>query len=219
MPIAAMPGERPPYVRFELGTAEDRNASIEQGRYIARDVERVIIMAAGSKDTVEHDAIPWLAGIEERARKYPPEYNPEWAAYFRAAYNAWKEGQEAPVNGTSIRAWALLSPAQVQNLTSCRVLTIEDLAAANEEVLRQIGMGGRDLKNKAIAHLEQATGSGVLVSRLAAMEAKLADLEQANRDKDEVITKLTNELDQGKVAKIDRRSAAERLAAKQTGTG
>lgn len=52
--------------------------------------------------------------------------------------------------GTDIRNWPVVSPAQIKNLFELHVHTIEDLAAANEEVISGIGMGGRMLKQKPL---------------------------------------------------------------------
>ena len=43
---------RPPHVVYERRAEEDRTASIEQGRYVSRDVDYAIVTPAGSKDRV-----------------------------------------------------------------------------------------------------------------------------------------------------------------------
>lgn len=201
--------ERPPFIRFEIGTVEDRNASIEAGRYIARDIEMVFITPAGSKDVVEREATQWLNEVRQKARQSPPMYNPQWVAHFDAVYKAWKDGQELPVNGTPIRTWSVLSPAQIQNLVSARVLTVEDLAAANEETLRTIGMGSRDLKAKALAFLEQARDGGAIVAKVAAQEVELETLREKVEEQSRIIAQLMADLDQRTEPK-GRRSLRER---------
>jgi hypothetical protein len=186
--------ERPPFIRFTTDTVEDRNASLQAGRYIAKDVDIVNITPAGSKDVVVRDAKEWLTDIKDRARKNPPEYNPAWAQHFEASYATWKEGNEIPTYGTPIRTWPVVSPAQVTNLVGLKVMTVEDLAVANEETLRHLGMGARDLKAKAIAWLASAKDTGVSVQRVADLETKVEALLSQSEQKDDLIAELTAKL-------------------------
>jgi predicted RecB family nuclease len=50
-------------------------------------------------------------------------------------------------------------PAQIKTLLDINVRTVEELAAANEETLNRVGMGGRALKQKAIIWLESSKRS------------------------------------------------------------
>lgn len=184
--------DRPPYVRFELVPVEDRNASIAAGRYVARDVEMALIVPAGSKDEVHREAGPWLDEIREKSRRN--QYNPQWVEHFNSVYRAWKEGNELPVNGTPIKTWPLLSPAQVKNLLAAKCFTVEDLAVANEPLIAMLGMGGRDLKGKAQAYLEQANNGGKVASELAALKVRLEDMAAQIEKKDEQIASLMNDL-------------------------
>jgi hypothetical protein len=166
--------ERPPYIAFEARAVEDRNASIEAGHYVARDVDYVIITPAGSKDRIERVAEEWLAQI--RRQSVEGKYNPVWQQHFEAAYKAWKETNTIPEDGTSVRAWPLLSPAQVATVLAANIRTVEDLAVANEDALRRLGMGGRDLKAKAVAWLESAKDAGKVASENAALKVEIESL-------------------------------------------
>jgi len=79
----------------------------------------------------------------------PDAYPQEWVDGFRKKYEMWKEGNEAPLNGTSVKEWPALSPAQVQNFIALGLLTIEDVAAMTEEAMGRYGMGGREIREKA----------------------------------------------------------------------
>lgn len=160
--------ERPPYVRFEVRAEEDRNASIEAGHYVARDVEYALITPPGSKDCVERLAAEWLAQIKNQAHE--GRYPLAWSEHFHAVYRAWKENNAIPENGTPIRGWQLLSPAQAEQVLAGNIRTVEDLASANEEALRRIGMGARDMHNKARAWLQSAQDSGKLAAESAALQ-------------------------------------------------
>ena len=138
MTISLMP-QSPPFVQFEQRAVEDRNASIAAGGVVFRDVDYVVVMQRGSRDTFEKEATEWLADIDRAVHE--GTYPGEWAQHFRRQYEAFREGRETPVIGTHVREWPSLSKAQVETLISARCITVEDLATANEQTLQRIGMG------------------------------------------------------------------------------
>ena len=167
---------RPPHVVYERRAEEDRTASIEQGRYVSRDVDYAIVTPAGSKDRVERVVADWflmLAG-EVKAERWPQA----WLDQLRAGYDSWTRGQTPPESGTPLSTWPALSPAQVKNWAQIGIRTIEELADANEETLSAYGMGSRDMKSRAGLFLENAkSDSGPLVAKLRAAEELIASME------------------------------------------
>jgi len=191
--------DRPAYVTFERRAKEDRNASIEAGHYVSKDVDVAIITPPYSKDRIEQEVPDWLASLEANvaAQRLPGA----WRDKYKAAYQAWKDGQEIPLDGVPIKGWAILSPAQQSNLIAIGVKTVEDLAAINDEGMRRYGMGALDLKNKASAWLNSAKDSGkvaqenaALKSRVDALDAQVQELMEANK-------RLLAQLDGGKQKK------------------
>lgn len=168
--------DRPPYVVFENRPVEDREATIRCGHIVHKDVPFALITPAGSRDRIEKVAAEWL---DDKARDADAGRMPiEWLRGFHAKFEAWKAGQEVPVDGTPLSSWTLLSPAQAQNMKSMGLLTIEDVAAANAEALSRIGMGAMELKQKAIDWLKAANSVG---ASAAEMDKLRADLEAANQ--------------------------------------
>ena len=167
---------RPPHVVFERRAEEDRQASIEAGRYVSRDVDYAIVTPSGSKDRVERVVVDWfsmLAG-EVRAERWPQT----WLDQLKSGYDAWTRGQTPPESGTPLATWPALSPAQVKNWAQIGIRTIEELADANEETLSAYGMGSRDMKSRAGLFLENAkSDSGPLVAKLRAAEELIASME------------------------------------------
>lgn len=163
-----------PFVQFELRAEEDREQSVATGRFVAKDVAYALITPHGSKDQIERVAEEWLNSMDAEVRggRLPPE----WASGWRKAYDAWKTGQEIPLEGTSIRNWPLASPAQVKTLIGLNVLTVEVLAAANESLIARLGMGGRSLVDKAKEYLKQADGPGKAASQITALQQQNEDL-------------------------------------------
>lgn len=180
---------RPPFVQFEIRAAEDRAASIAEGRYIAKDVIYAIITPAGSKDRIERVADEWFRHLAEQVAQ--DRFDRTWYAHYKQAFADWKEGREPPVSGTDIRQWPVVSPAQLKLLMDLKVRSVEDLAAANEETIMRLGMGGRALKDKAVNWLASAKSIGqasealsalqvanqALTERNAALEAKIQQFE------------------------------------------
>lgn len=169
---------RPPYVQFEMRAQEDRQATIETGRYVAKNVAFALVTPAGTKDMIERIADEWLADIEMKAFRPDPMYNPQWAQYFRSQYEQWKKGEEIPENGTPIKGWAAISPAEQQMILQANIRTVEDLAEVTEQGMQNIGMGARNLKEKAVAWLKSAEDHGKIAQEVAAMKAENEDLKQ-----------------------------------------
>lgn len=170
--------DRPPYVTFEVRAEEDRNASIEAGHYVARDVDFAIITPIGSKDRIERPVAEWFTKLSGDVTE--GRFKSEWLSAYRGIYKDWKDGNESPLSGTDIRNWPVVSPAQVKNLIELNVRTVEDLAAANEEVISNIGMGGRALKQKATDWLSSASTSGKTSEELSSLRAANEDLKARN---------------------------------------
>lgn len=139
---------RPPFVQFEMRKEEDREASVKEGHYVAKDVVFAIITPQGSKDRVPRAYEDWIeqqkaAAAEGRIPSY-------WLAEWQAAHAAWSKNEEVPVNGHPLKNWPLLSPAQLANLLQLNCRTVEDVAALTEEGITRLGMGARALKLAAV---------------------------------------------------------------------
>jgi len=167
--------ERPAWVQFEQRPIEDKKASLAAGHTVMKNVEFALVTPPYSKDCFEFKVEQWFKNQEQNVRNGRiPE---SWLKHWKAGYEAWKQGLETPLHGTDIRNWPVLSPAQVKNLINAGCRTIEDLAAANEEGLRRIGMGGIELKNKANAYLQAAKDHGPLVLENTELKNQVAQLQ------------------------------------------
>jgi len=159
-----------PLVRFERKAVEDRAASLAAGRAVMRDEDYAIITPPYSKDEVVKGADQFIEDTKRKAAM--GIILPEQADRFVRQYDAWKNGQELPLVGTPIRGWPVLTPAQQENLIKVNIPTVEYLAEANDEGLRNIGMGALELKRKAIAWLAQAQDKGPLTQQMAAIQGE-----------------------------------------------
>lgn len=166
--------EMAPFVRFERKPIEDKAESERQGRYVAKDVDFALITAPYSKDVFKQKAKDWFATIKNDVQN--GRFPQEWYEKFEKQYQAFQNGQELPPDGTPIRGWGVISPAQQEELIRMNILTVEVLSNINDEGIKRIGMGAVELKTKANAWLSQLNDKGPLTLKVAATEKENAIL-------------------------------------------
>lgn len=192
--------DKPAYVVFEKRAVEDRTASIATGVYVSKDVDFVIVTPAGSKDRIERNAAEWFDNMRQqvKAQRLPEA----WLLNYQQRYEAWRHGQEIPAEGTSVRNWPVLSPAQAKSLADANVRTVEELANANEETLMRLGMGSRALKNKAVEWVSASGkgGVGAQIEELLALREKCAVLGGTVKSQQIIIGNLETQLQSQRVA-------------------
>ena len=180
---------RPPFVEYKQVAFPDTKRTLELGYRVTKDVDMAFVMHPGSRDVLEIKAQDWLLQLRNKMLTGAHDaYPQEWVDQLQKKYDLWKQGLEAPVNGTHVKEWAALSPAQVQNLVAMNVLTVEDVAAMTEEALGRM-MGSRLLRDQAREWLAKRDLAGnalkendelkaqvaALTARIEAMEAKPAE--------------------------------------------
>jgi hypothetical protein len=169
-PQPGMPGGLPPgmgpgwddklHVRFFMRPRIDPVKSQEANRPIYKDVPHVEIMIPGDKNNIVTAEV-WAQHIQ----RFPTH----WAQF--------QAGIKDQVVGTPLRAAPFLTEAQVEELAYFKLRTIEQLADMADNTMTF--MGARELKNAAKKYLDQTTGAGALLARIAALEAQLATKPEA----------------------------------------
>lgn len=190
--------ERPPYIEFERRSVENRNETIKQGKYVGRDVDFVVVTPVGSKDRIPYEVDQWLANQRRAAAE--DRLNPGWLAMYEAKYEAFKNQQTIPENGTPIRGWPVLSPSQQEEVLRANVRTVEDLAVANENAIMLIGMGARSYKQKAIDWLASAQTGGKPTELITSLRAQLGQKDVQIETLNQKVRDLT-----AKVAELEER--------------
>lgn len=185
--------DRPAYVRFEKRPVEDRTASLAAGRYVAKDIVYALITPPGSKDIIIREVTDWLKYLDQQSAE--GRIPAAWVDSYRAAFEKYEKGEAVPPNGTPIKGWSPLSPAQQTNLIAMNILTVEDLAGLNQEAMGRFGMGIVELKRKAATWLEAANSIGGVVARLTAIETEFADLKEQNANQRKLIESQKKEID------------------------
>lgn len=179
-PTAPMPR---PYVQFERRSKEIRDRD-GVSKFVDQDI--VTLIAPGSRDSTELEVSDWLSKLRDHARNN--RVPGSWPKEYADAYEQWKDTQEQPTHGTSVRNWPALSQAQRDNCLKANLLTVEDLASATDEAIQRLGMGGVSLKKLANFWLEEKGGSAATASQLASLtlrseeqQAQIAELMETNR--------------------------------------
>ena len=154
--------------RFYMRPVLQELKSAQAGRPIYEDREYVEITVPGNRGSVHDTPVK-----EEHRRRWP------------ALYRAFKDGQEAPSEGTPLAEWPAVTRSQVEELAHFHVRTVEQLAGLPDDALgRVVAMGGYALREKAQRFLDQAAGLAPMEALAAKAErddAKLAAMEEQIR--------------------------------------
>ena len=112
------------YVEFEYRPVQDAQASAAEGRAVFKDHEYIVLL------------IDDKTQIPLRWDEAPPYVKDE----YRKNYESWKAGEEAPLEGTSLRDWPAISKAQAEEMWQLGIRTLEDLIAAPDPLLDRSGV-------------------------------------------------------------------------------
>ncbi len=158
-------------VRFFMDSVKDEAATAQQGRPVFRDEERIEMFIPG--------------GFNKPIKRVTDEHRERWPKQ----YEAFKKGMEVATNGMPIDHWAALTRSQVNELKALDIYTVEQCAGLSDTAVQRIGMGGRAIKNAAIAYLDDAKAMAQataltaenerLLGRVAELESRLSALNEA----------------------------------------
>lgn len=170
---------RLPHVRFDTLVKETKDA---EGHTVFTNVYYAYITPAGGKDEVVKVATEWLEDLKNKSHTRGPfdsaahEYE-QWYERFSKGFEQYKAGHEQTTNGTPLRASLAFTKAEIAQVESVKIFSIEDLALCNEESIQRMGMGSRNLKLKAQKMLEDKV-SGNLAQENEALRIKMEALEE-----------------------------------------
>lgn len=182
----------PPYIQFETRAVEKRKTDAEGGASYYVDTDFAMVTSHGSKDTVEKVAVEWFDFLKEQVRQ--GRFPQQWLDAFKASYNAWKNDQELPVQGTPIKNWPAASPAEIKHCAALGLRAVEDLATANEELIGRLGMGGRSLCSRAKDWVTSKSGTAPLIAQLDSSRQVQAGQEHQIRTLNERLKLLESQL-------------------------
>lgn len=144
-------------IKFELVPMPNNKASEVNGRPIFDQVLLVHVYAPGSKDS--SPAFELLRTFSDPLQT--PRKGSQYDR-FKPQADAFLSGRDDPsMTGTPLSAWPALDVARVAELQALKVFTVETLAAFPDSALPQLGMGSRELRERAKAFLAQAAGTSL----------------------------------------------------------
>lgn len=158
------------WATFRMHPVVDGVASNEQGRTIKKDVLYIKIIQPGENNTQVYDQ----PATNEDLQRFPRQF-----ALFQA-------NKEQDVVGSPLSLLFPDSPAIQENLKTMGFRTVEQLAAANDSALQNIGMGARQWQEKAKAYIEAADKG----KDFHGLSGRLDSLELKLREKDDRIAAL-----------------------------
>lgn len=165
---------------FKVHTVLNEAKSKKAGRPIYDDLEVIEIRFAGDKQKV---AVFPAHEAEPNATRESIANGGEVITYamaYKEQYKRFKSQEVQVADGTPLSELTFLTQAKRYELKALNVHTAEALAALDGMPLKQLGMGGRELKNQAQAYLAKASGSAD-VTRVAAenegLRQQVADLQ------------------------------------------
>ncbi len=164
------------HVEFFTDTNENPVKSQAAGRPIFDQKEMVRIRFVGDNKNVL--VAPANQGsIQDKATGRRLTYIDRFPEH----YAAFKRGQTDYIgDGTPLSELPFLTEAKRKELQALNIHTAESLAQLDGAPLQRLGMGGRELKNKAQAYMDRANGSaGVtkLASENAALKEQLENMQ------------------------------------------
>lgn len=143
--------------RFYKEAVQDIVESEKQGMAIYGEVDFVEIRHPGDR------SYSWVGAVEE-------EHKQRWPAQ----YKAFVESAGEKIVGTPINQYPPLTKADMLNLQSLHITTVEDLATVPDATIDKLGHGGRKLRDEAMSWL-QAAEKGKAGIQAAAENARLKE--------------------------------------------
>ena len=165
------------HVEFYMDTKENPARSREEGRPIFEDVEMVKIQIVGDPKNT-------LISPAHYASKRHPETGEPWtyAEQYPEHYRYFKDNADQQgAAGTPLTEVPWLTAAQRAELKALKIYTVDGLAGLDGTALQRLGMGGRELKNKAVAWLDHAKGHAAesrMAEELAARDREIEALKE-----------------------------------------
>jgi hypothetical protein len=161
---------------FKTIAVEDKAATAKFGRPMFKDKEICEVRIAGDRDTIgvfpAHEA--WKTMPDANGRPHSVTY----AMRFEKQYQAFKQNMAQTHDGTPLEELTFLTVAKRSELKALNIHTAEALAGVDGPQLKQLGVGGRELKDQAQAFLDKANGTvevAELRKQIEELEKKLAE--------------------------------------------
>lgn len=170
------------FPEFEVRQVEDPKKSEELGHMAFRE-EEWVKMHVDTRTVTETKMSDALEIWERNARNGDAAAR-AWLEHYRA----WKADEEAPIEGTPLSEWPYINKGQFQQCKKIGLRSIEQVANAEENDLRNINQG-RKLKYAAQAFLETAADKGKVAG-------EVVELRKQNKFLEDKLHELTAQVEE-----------------------
>jgi hypothetical protein len=157
-------GDNDLFVSFEMHAVHLTHKSELEGRPLYEEREFIRIRFPGDK----------TREVFREVKRTDDAQSPSDMSRFPRQWSAFKAQHAPALQGTPLEQWPPINRAQVAELKGLSIHTVEALAGVPDTTLHNLGMGGRELRDRAKAWLDSAKGgAGIseLLARMAALEA------------------------------------------------
>lgn len=167
---------------FSVMAIKNESKSAKAGRPIFDDMEVVQLRYGGKRDSSVQPATSvshWATDPETGEQRQIT-----YAERFSRQYRQFKEHSVQTKSGTPLNYAPFLTEARRAELRALNLYTVEALATIEGNELKNLGLGGRDLKNQAMAYIDEAKRGAPntqMLARLEALEARNVLLEEDNK--------------------------------------
>ena len=167
-------------VTFQNVAIENPIKTMEAGRPIFDDIEHCVIRSPGSPDVKYFPANSFARWVGDQYGR--GQVKQSYAERFSLQYQQFKAHVAQTKSGTPLEHAPFLSEARRAELKAQNVYTVEALADIEGSELKNLGPGGRDMKNQAVAYIAEsrlvAAPTKQMLAELEALRARNAVLEE-----------------------------------------
>lgn len=167
-------GDEKLLLRFYTEAVKDEQKSLDEGRYVAREVDFVQICIPGNLNNM-----PVLQMDEFGQRRFGRQYD-MWKA---------NRAKQEQVTGTPLAAVSWLNRAQVAELNYFNILSLEHLAEASDQACQKIS-GLQSLKQKAKAFITASKETAPIEKLQAQIDELVANLAIKQQTIDELSARV-----------------------------
>jgi hypothetical protein len=165
---------------FKDYAVKDEAASAAAGRPIFKDVEIVELRFPGTKNWGAYPATSFSHwGIDPVSGE---QVKVSYAERFRRQYQQFKAHSTQTKSGTPLDYAPFLTEARRAELRAQNIYTVEALAGVDGQPLKNLGHGGREMKNAAMEYIESTQRGAIstqVQAEIDALRAKNAAMEEA----------------------------------------
>lgn len=166
-------------VLFRNHAVPNEAKSVAAGRLICDDMEVIDIRRPGGRDYSSYPATEFCGWTVDP--NTGGQVKVSYAERFSRQYQQFKLQSAQTKTGTPLTHAPFLTEARRAEMRALNIYTVEQLAAIDGQELKNLGTGGRDLKNAAANYVEESLRSVPnlqLQAELEALKAKNAVLQE-----------------------------------------